>query len=85
MYSALAGDSGGRLQEVPLWRVRAGEVIRIQDLVPNSAATPALDDVRTFYIMETDYDADKNVLKIQPDRRRRSLARTLANLGNIEK
>ena len=85
VYSALAGDSGGRLQEVPLWRVRAGEVIRIQDLVPNSAATPALDDVRTFYIMETDYAADKNVLKIQPDRRRRSLARTLANLGNIEK
>jgi hypothetical protein len=85
IYSAVAGDSGAKMQEVPLWRVRAGEVIRIQDLVPNSAATPAFDDVRTFYIMETDYNADTNMLKLQPDRRRRSLANTLAKLGNLEK
>jgi len=80
-----AGDAGGRLEETPLWRVRAGEVIRIQDLVPSSAATPALDDVRTFYIMETNYNADSNVLTIQPDRRAFRLSTVLNRLGDIEK
>jgi|TARA_Y100000296_G_scaffold73066_1_gene90151 hypothetical protein len=85
IYSAVAGDAGARMEEVPLWRVRSGDVIRIQDLVPSSSATATLDDVRTFYVMETEYDADKNILKIQPDRRKRSLARTIAKLGNLEK
>ena len=79
------GDTGGRLEETPLWRVRAGEVIRIQDLVPSSAATPALDDVRTFYIMETNYSADSNVLTIQPDRRAFRLSTVLNQQGTIEK
>ena len=64
-----------------MWRVRAGEVIRIQDLVPNSAATPALDDVRTFYIMQTEYDATSNQLTIQPDRRRLGLADIVSNVA----
>ena len=80
-----SGDTGGRLEQTPLWRVRAGEVIRIQDLVPSSAATPGLDDVRTFYIMETSYDADTNVLTIQPDRRSRRLSSIIGRLGDIEK
>jgi hypothetical protein len=79
-----AGDTGGRLEQTPLWRVRAGEVIRIQDLVPSSAATPGLDDVRTFYIMETSYDADTNVLTIQPDRRSRRLSDIVGRSGNVE-
>jgi len=72
----------GRLEESPKWRVRAGDVIRIQDLVPVTAATPALDDVRTFYIMETKYDANADVLSIQPDRRSRRITRTLRRLAD---
>ena len=81
LYNAVAGNAGARLEEIPLWRVRAGEVIRIQDLVPATAATPTLDDVRTFYIMETEYDADTNTLTIQPDRRRRSLPAIITKIA----
>ena len=84
IYSALVGDAGGQLAETPLWRVRAGEVIRIQDLVPSSAATPALDDLRTFYIMGTNYDADNNTLTLQPDRRGRRLSSIIASFGAVE-
>ena len=52
----------------PLWRVRAGEVIRINDLVPYSAASATFDSLRTFYILETAYDAITNLLTIIPDR-----------------
>lgn len=76
------GVAGGRLEEVPKWRVRAGEVIRIQDLVPVTASTPSLDDVRTFYIMETNYDANADVLSLQPDRRSRRITRTLRRLAD---
>jgi hypothetical protein len=68
---------GGRLEEVPKYMIRAGEVIRIQDLVPASVSV-ALDDVRTFYIMETNYNADTDVVTIQPDRRARTLPGMLA-------
>ena len=81
IYNAAAGDEGGRLEEIPLWRVRAGDVIRIQDLVPSSSATASLDDVRTFYIMETEYDADTNILTIQPDRRRRNLPSIISKIA----
>ena len=69
----VTAQSGGRLEEVPKYMIRAGEVLRIQDLVPASAPI-ALDDVRTFYIMGTKYDADRDVITIQPDRRRRTPA-----------
>ena len=52
----------------PLWRVRAGEVIRISDLVPATVAAPAFDSLRTFFILETQYDAITNRLTIVPDR-----------------
>jgi hypothetical protein len=74
------GDSGGRLEEAQKWRVRAGDVIRINDLVPTTAATPALDDVRTFFVMETDYNAQNDTLRLQPDRRGRSLSSMVAKL-----
>jgi len=51
-----------------LWRVRAGDVIRISDLVPASVTTPVFDKLRTFFITETHYDAMTNRLTIVPDR-----------------
>ena len=68
--------TGGRLEEVPKYLIRAGEVIRIQDLVPASVPI-ALDDVRTFFIMETQYNAEKDTITIQPDRRARRLTSTI--------
>tara|TARA_Y100000310_G_C20465052_1_gene707204 strand:- start:530 stop:895 length:366 start_codon:yes stop_codon:yes gene_type:complete len=79
------GLTGGRLEEAEKWRVRAGDVIRIQDLVPTTAATPSLDDVRTFFIMETNYNATKDSLSIQPDRRSRRLTSVLPKIGTIER
>jgi len=49
--------------------VRAGEVIRIQDLVPASTDLDAVerDALRTYYIVETEYDMDRAELRIVPD------------------
>jgi len=72
------------LVDAPKHRVRAGDVIRIQDLVPSSASTPALDDLRTFYILDAMYDVDTDTLTIQPDRPPRSLSAILPRLGQVE-
>jgi hypothetical protein len=75
--AASSGAGAGALVEVPKWRVRAGQVLRIQDLVPASAASPVLDDLRTFFIRETSYDAVQDVLTVQPDRPAETLGRIL--------
>lgn len=75
----------GALQEIPKWRVRAGDVIRIQDLVPSSVASPKLDDLRTFHILETRYDAIANRLTIQPDRPTVSLSSLLFRANQLER
>ena len=77
-------NTGGRLEEIPKWHVRAGEVLRIQDLV-SGTSTVSLDDVRTFYIMETQYDADTDVLTIQPDRRSRRLTDLIPRAVTVER
>jgi hypothetical protein len=76
VYRATAA-TGGRLEEMPKYMIRAGEVIRIQDLVPASVPV-ALDDVRTFYIMETNYNADQDTMTIQPDTRSTRLTTVLS-------
>ena len=60
--------------------VRAGDVIRIKDLVPASADldTVSRDALRTFYIVETDYNVDSKQLKIIPDTESSSLDAILA-------
>jgi len=49
--------------------VRAGEVIRIMDLIPASAdlTTVTRDALRTFYILETTYDIDNKENRIVVD------------------
>ena len=49
--------------------VRAGEVIRIRDLVPVTSDLDAIarDALRTFFIVETNYDADRKQNKIVID------------------
>jgi len=73
-------DSNGKSRD--LWRVRAGDVVRIVDLVPASADLDAvsLDALRTFYIVETRYDAARARLTLVPDRESRRLAVSVAEL-----
>ena len=78
-------DSNAAFAEVPKWRVRAGEVLRITDLVPVSVPpTITLDNLRTFFILETTYDAALDLLTITPDRVRLSLSAILPKLGQLE-
>ena len=49
--------------------IRAGDVLRVVDLVPASvdASTVTRDALRTYFIVETDYDADSNTMLVVPD------------------
>lgn len=64
----------------PSCRVRAGDVIRIQDLMPASVnvSQVARDALRTFYIRETQYNADKHRMTIIPDTESMNLDSILA-------
>lgn len=52
-----------------LWLVRAGHVLQVVDLVPAELIikNPQLDQVRTFYVKETDFDLDNYTLTVVPD------------------
>ncbi len=56
-----------------LWRVRAGDIIRIPDLIPFSQSVQAavskkiLDKLTVFVVKDTEYEASTNTLKIVPD------------------
>lgn len=60
--------------------VRAGDVIRVRDLVPASvdAGSVQRDAFRTFYIVETEYDMDRAELRIVPDTEKMTLDAILA-------
>ena len=77
-------SNDGAFIGTPLWNVRAGQVIRIADLVPYSAAAAELDAIRTFYIIETVYDAMTNTLTIVPDRPSRDLITQLIRSIDLE-
>lgn len=77
--------ASGGIQEAPKWRIRAGDTIRVQDLVPASASSALLDSVRTFHILGTVYNMDQDVMTVQPDTYKRSLGGLLARQGNVEK
>lgn len=49
--------------------VRAGDVLRVKDLVPASGDLDAVerDALRTYYIVETIFDMDRNEMRIVPD------------------
>ncbi len=68
----------------PKWRVRAGQVLRINDLVPASITAAYLDRLRTFYILETQYDAGSDRLVVTPDRFRRTLTNILPRASQVE-
>ena len=71
-------DSNG-VQYPSSW-VKAGDVICIQNLVPISGdlTTKARDALRTFYIMETQYDAETGENRLVLDTKSKSLDSLLA-------
>ena len=84
IFTSATGDSGADLVEVPKWRVRAGQTIRIDDLVPQTVATPEFDRLRTFHITQTTYDAQTDTLNIYPDTSPRTLGTILKQFGETE-
>ncbi len=61
-------------------RVRAGDVIRIRDLVPVSTDVDDVtrDALRTFYILGTEYDADLGTNRLTLDTENVSITRRIA-------
>ena len=71
-------DANGAEQSICM--VRAGDVIRIPDLIPTSVGlgSVALDALRTFVIEEATCNHSRGELVIRPDRSSRSLAALLS-------
>ncbi|MDO8614591.1 MAG: hypothetical protein Q7T33_02495 [Dehalococcoidia bacterium] len=56
--------------EAPAWRVRAGHLVRIDDLAPDTAlmgAAPTIDELRTLTAKQTRYDALSDTLTVTPN------------------
>ena len=60
--------------------IRAGDVVRITGLTP-IADTASLDNLRTFFVVDTSYDALSDVVRITPDRPASTLSVFLARQG----
>ena len=71
-------DSNGVSQS--LCKVRAGDVIKIRDLIPTSVglASVDLDSLRTFVIEEVTCNHSRGEITIRPDRSSKSLAALLS-------
>jgi len=74
----------GGMASVPKWRVRAGDVLRIEDLVPATVSTVVLDNLRTFFIVETEFDASTDQLTVTPDRARATISSMLVKQVALE-
>lgn len=66
-------------QAVKSWRIRAGDVFRVNDLVPTTTSLTATqrDALRTFYIVETDYDVERGEMILIPDTENDSLSKII--------
>ena len=75
--------SGARIDRALYW-VRAGDSIRVDDLLPASVSAAEFDNLRTFYILEAEYNWITNELTITPDRSPRRLSTILARQITVE-
>ncbi len=71
-------DNNGK--EFPLCRVRAGDVLMVEDFAPKSSSfgTPDLDALRTFVVEESICDHHQGTLRLRLDREGTDLADILA-------
>ena len=68
-----------------MWDVRAGDVIKLPGLVPDTVTAPSLDNLRTFYIRETIYNASRNTLSVTPDRPMLKLSNIIPRTVQVER
>ena len=76
-------DKGGNLW--PCWYVRAGDTIKLRNVLPQSVALTAdeIDRVETMYIQGTSYDADTGRLTITPSNMTRDIVDILMTLAGL--
>lgn len=67
-------------RKTPSYKVRAGDVIRVQDLIPQTGDLDTItqDALRTFFIVETEYSVDSGTLRLTLDRASDNLDAVLA-------
>ena len=78
VFERVYGKSG---VQVPLWSLRAGDVLSLRNLPPGLGTD--VDNVRTFRVATTLYEAERDVLTVEPDVPTPTLVTLLArrNLG----
>ena len=79
----LVAIDGARVEMSKYW-LRAGDVLRVDDFVPGTISTTTLDALRTFYVLETTYNATTDTLVVVPDRPSGDLATLLSRRIQIE-
>lgn len=47
--------------------IKAGTMVRIQDLAPSNPLSTTLDNLRSFVVAETTYNSDTNILSMTPE------------------
>ena len=72
---------GGAL--VPNWRIRAGDIIKLKNLLPVGAVVSdeMIDRLETLYVMETAYDADTGRLTVIPTAQTQALLDIILSLA----
>lgn len=78
--SAIYDAAGGRW---PLWAPRSGDTVVIRNLPPTLSSE--IDKIRTFRILETEYDADSDTIEITPEAPRPALDVLVARQGAASK
>ena len=64
--------------------MRAGDVVKVVDIIPAGVASPALDQIRTFYIVATEYSAHTDTVQITVDRPASRLEVLLSRIEQLE-
>ena len=76
-FDRLYDDGGGAW---PLYLARSGDTVTVRNLPPTLST--AIDNIHTFVISETEYDAETGELSISPERAAPTIARSLSGATN---
>ena len=80
----LETTQGSKHHHLPVWRVMAGCVLRVEGLVPTTVTATATDNLATFFVRETEYNAATNTVKVTPDSRPSRLTGTILRADRVE-
>jgi len=76
-------DGIGRYQ--PAWVVRAGDIVKLQNVIPTSStlSSDIVDNISTIYVQETSYDAETGRLRITPVEFTRALLDIILSMAGL--